>query len=194
MPAPTPGRNSSQTPLDPSDRIGCSRPSHELKSPTTETARALGAQTANAVPRDALVLDDVRAELLVELLVAALAHQVQVDVAQRGQEAVRVADGVGAVVGVLDLELVLERERRAVDPPLEDALGADGLQVGARPAGEQHVDGARGGPERADHDAAVAVRMRAEVRVWVGRGARGELLGVGHVSSSNRSGARYTLR
>ena len=32
-------------------RIGFRRPSHELKSPTTETERALGAQTANAVPR-----------------------------------------------------------------------------------------------------------------------------------------------
>ena len=111
---------------------------------------------------------------------AALAHQVQVDVAQRGQEAVGIADREGAVVAVLDLELVVERQRRAVDLPLEDALGTDGREVGPRSAGEQHVDGARGGPERADHDAAVPVRMRAEVRVWVGRGARGELLGVGH--------------
>ena len=42
--------NSSQMPLAPSERIGCSRPSHELKSPTTETERADGAHTANAVP------------------------------------------------------------------------------------------------------------------------------------------------
>ena len=42
--------NSSQMPLDPSDRIGFRRPSQLLKSPTTETERALGAQTANAVP------------------------------------------------------------------------------------------------------------------------------------------------
>jgi hypothetical protein len=34
----------------PSDRMGYKRPSHELKSPTTDTERALGAQTANAVP------------------------------------------------------------------------------------------------------------------------------------------------
>ena len=37
-------------PLDPSERIACRRPSQELKSPTTLTARADGAQTANAVP------------------------------------------------------------------------------------------------------------------------------------------------
>ena len=49
-PAATPGTNSSQIPEEPRARIGCSRPSQELKSPTTRTARALGAQTANAVP------------------------------------------------------------------------------------------------------------------------------------------------
>ena len=34
----------------PSERIGCRRPSHELKSPTTETERADGAHTAKATP------------------------------------------------------------------------------------------------------------------------------------------------
>jgi hypothetical protein len=42
--------NSSQIPDAPSERIGCRRPSHELKSPTTETERALGAHTAKATP------------------------------------------------------------------------------------------------------------------------------------------------
>ena len=36
----------SHTPLEPSERIGCTRPSHSLKSPTTLTRMALGAQTA----------------------------------------------------------------------------------------------------------------------------------------------------
>src|SRR5579871_896529 len=49
-PSSTPGTNSSQIPEEPSERIGCRRPSHELKSPTTATERAFGAQTANAVP------------------------------------------------------------------------------------------------------------------------------------------------
>lgn len=48
-PAPTPGTKSSHTPLSPSERIGCVAP-QPLKSPMTRTARALGAQTANAVP------------------------------------------------------------------------------------------------------------------------------------------------
>ena len=49
-PRPTSGTNSSQMPLEPSERIGCRRPSQELKSPTTLTERADGAQTANATP------------------------------------------------------------------------------------------------------------------------------------------------
>ena len=49
-PGPTPGRKISQTPELPSTRIGCRRPSQPLKSPTTRTARAPGAHTANEVP------------------------------------------------------------------------------------------------------------------------------------------------
>ncbi len=41
---------------------------------------------------DAVELADVRAEPLVELLVAALAREVQVELAERRQERVRVAD------------------------------------------------------------------------------------------------------
>src|SRR5699024_50853 len=49
-PALTPGRNTSHTPVVPRDRIAAPRPSHPLKSPTTRTARAFGAQTAKEVP------------------------------------------------------------------------------------------------------------------------------------------------
>ena len=49
-PGATPGMNSSHTPAPPSERIGCARPSQKLKSPTSLTPRAFGAQTANAVP------------------------------------------------------------------------------------------------------------------------------------------------
>src|SRR5206468_7263169 len=45
-PTASPGMKISQTPLDPSDRIGCRRPSHALKSPTTLRRRAFGAHTA----------------------------------------------------------------------------------------------------------------------------------------------------
>ena len=47
---PSPGTNSSQTPDWPRVRIGWQRPSQRLKSPTTRTLLAFGAQTANEVP------------------------------------------------------------------------------------------------------------------------------------------------
>ena len=92
-----PGTNSSHTPDSPSWRIGCSRPSQELKSPFTRTPRAFGAHTANDVPdtvspSGVVVVVDVRAEHLPQLLVPTLVDQVQVDLAERGQEAVGVVD------------------------------------------------------------------------------------------------------
>ncbi len=44
--------NSSQTPLPPIDRIAWPWPSQPLKSPVTRTARASGAHTVKATPRD----------------------------------------------------------------------------------------------------------------------------------------------
>ena len=88
-PSSTPGTKSSQIPLEPSERIGCSRPSQLLKSPTTETERAFGAHTANAVPVTPLELANVRAEPLVQLLVAPFADEMQVELAERRQECVR---------------------------------------------------------------------------------------------------------
>ena len=106
---------------------GAMRPSQKLKSPTTETGAAAGAQTANAVPAHALELEHVRAEALPQLLVAALADQVQVELADRGQEAVRVL-GRDGPVAVVDLVAVGERQLRARDAALEDAAGVDLLE------------------------------------------------------------------
>ena len=113
-----------------------------------------------------------------------------------------------AVVAVVDLQLVVERQRGAGERALEHARRVHGRleRRGARPAGST-LHGARLGPERADHDAAVAVRMGAEERVGVGRAARDELVGVGHVllltdlgvgkppgSPEVRAAAAHTLR
>src|SRR5688500_12623068 len=108
-------------PLEPSARIGCARPSQKLKSPTTETDLADRAH--------------VRAELLPQLLVAALADEVQVELADRGQEPVRVLGGLLAVA-VVDVEAVGERQLRLRDVALEDAGGVHLLQRhGLPPAG-----------------------------------------------------------
>ena len=92
-------------PEPPSTRIGCRRPSQELKSPTTLTARAAGAHTANEVPATPSMLGRMGAEPLVELLVATLADEVQIELAERRQERVRIAQSEAPAAGVGDVEL-----------------------------------------------------------------------------------------
>ena len=50
VPSPMLGMNSSQIPVDPSERIGCAVPSQKLKSPETRTPWAFGAHTAKDTP------------------------------------------------------------------------------------------------------------------------------------------------
>ncbi len=109
-PSSTPGMKSSQIPDEPSERIGCRRPSHELKSPTTATDARVRRPDRERGAGDAVDLADVRAEPLVERLVAALHREVEVELAERREERVRVAERERLAVGVLDLELVLERQ------------------------------------------------------------------------------------
>jgi hypothetical protein len=91
--------NSSQTPL-PCTRIGWQRPSQRLKSPTTLTRAAFGAQTENSTPAMPVGLVHAGAEQAVGVPVATLAEQVHVEVRQLGREAVGVvADVLAVVVG-----------------------------------------------------------------------------------------------
>ena len=170
--------NSSQMPAEPSERIGCSRPSQELKSPTTLTDRAFGAQTANATPGDAVDLPHVRAELRVELLVAALAGEVQVELAERRQERVRVAQRECPALGVGDLELVAQRQLRAGDRALEHAARVAQLELDRRAALRARDDRRGVRAERADDDAAVR-RVGAEQAVRLGEVAVDDRLDVG---------------
>src|SRR5579875_3277138 len=104
--------NSSQIPPEPKERIGWIRPSHELKSPTTLTARAAGAQTANAVPATGggeVNHADRAPGPADQLPVAPLADQVQVELAKGGREPVRILDREHAPGAVVDLEPVVER-------------------------------------------------------------------------------------
>ena len=163
-------------PEEPSERIGCRRASQPLKSPTTWTSGAAGAQTANDVPRHALELAHVRAEPRPQLLVAALADQVQVEVADRRQEAVGILELDRAEVLVVDLERVVQRQLDAVDDALEDPGGVDRLErMGLAVDHGAHRRGGRA--HRADDDAA-GLWMRPEDRVRVGVLAPGEALEV----------------
>ena len=73
---------SSQTPELPSRCIWWSLPFQPLKSPTTLTPRACGAQTANDDAFGATDFRDVRAELFVDLFVTAFAEEMEVNIAE----------------------------------------------------------------------------------------------------------------
>ena len=118
--AATPGRKISQTPDPPSVRIGFIRPSQLLKSPTTRTDRAFGAQTANDVPVTALMHADMRAEVPPEALVPALAQQVQIQLAHRRPEAVRIVDCHHVLARIGDFQPVVG-DAGAGHHPAEDA-------------------------------------------------------------------------
>jgi hypothetical protein len=130
----------------------------------------------------------VRAELLVELLVAPLAGQVEVDLAQRRREGVGVAHRVALARRVLHLELVAQRQGRTLDLALEEpgrvALGQlDRLAaLGAgQDLGRRRAEGA--------HDHAAVVGVRPEQAVWIGQVTMDDGLDVGldgHSGSSSR--------
>ena len=116
------GRTAPRRRTEPSERIGSASP-----GPVVEVAgdpdparvrRPHGERRAGDGAARGVVAAHVRAEHLPEVLVPALADQVQVDLAERRQPAVRVVDGE-AVVAVGDLEPVVRR--RLVEDRLEDA-------------------------------------------------------------------------
>ncbi len=140
---------------------------------------------------DAVDLEHVRAELLVELLVAPLAGQVEVDLPQRGQERVRVAHRERPALAVLDVELVAQRQSRARHRALEDAAGVAQLELDRVAALGSGDDLGGVGPVGADHHAAV-LGMRAEQPVRLGEVAVDDGLDVclhthGNGSSSRRA-------
>ncbi len=113
---------------------------------------------------DAVDVADVRAEPLVQPLVASLHREVQVELAERRQERVRVAERVRAPVRVRDLELVLERQARVREQRLPESGRVGQLR---RDAGREDAHRARLRPPDPDDDPAVVV-VRAEDTVGVG--------------------------
>ena len=168
-PRPRRGRTAPRCRVEPSERIGCSRPSQRVEvaddADRPRRRRPDGERDAG----HAVDLAHVRAELRVELLVAALAGEVEVELAERRQERVRVAQRERAAVGVGDLELVAQRQLRARDRALEHAAGmARSSSTGSPPVGPRG-DRARVRAERADDDAAVRRRARpagGAARAW----------------------------
>ena len=113
------------------------------------------------------MLAHVRAEPVVELLVAALDDQVLVEFADRGQERVGIVDRELASIAVVDLELVVHGQLGVRELALEHAAGVDLLQLHAGVAVGQGGDGA-GGRAQDAHDHATVLGMGAENGVRVG--------------------------
>ena len=142
---------------------------------------------------DALELAHVGAEALPQLLVAALADEVQVQLADRRQEAVRVL-GLHRPVAVVDLVAVGHGQLDAGEPALEDAAGVGQLERDGVAVVHHDGDGARRGSERAHHDGAVAVRVGAEVGMRLRVLAGEQAIGVVHLIRHIRSRSEETRR
>src|SRR5450631_2404962 len=112
-------------------------------------------------PVAALVIADVRTEPVVQLLVAALADQVLIELADGGREGVLILDRELRIGAVVDLERVVLRQLHSRHPALEHAPGMDQLQLAVRAPVETDGDRARRRAQRA-HDDAVSVGMGAE--------------------------------
>lgn len=124
----------------------------------------------------ALVLAHPGPEHLPQLLVPALADQVQVEFAEGGQEAVGIVVGVH-VGAVVDAHPVIGHDRArqpACEHPL--ALVREFRQRLARRRGQPHLVGER--PQH-PHGHALGGRVRAEQRVRIAEVSRGEPLEVG---------------
>ena len=146
---------------------------HEVHAPVPRVEVADDAHAASVWRPDrergaghALVHPRVRAEVSPQRAMQALSEQVQIDVAQRGPEAVRVVDHEG-VLAVLDLEPVRERapavrgELRLEQPVLLRSPRDD-----ARAAVEHDGHGRRVGTKGAD-DRPVTVVVQPEEAVRV---------------------------
>ena len=165
-PSTTSGMKISQIPDPPSTRIACRRPSQELKSPTTLTARRGRRPHSERGAQCAVDLAHMRPQPLVDLLVAPLPAEVQIDVPERGREGIGVAKRIHVAVRVAHLELVAQRQPGTVQKRLEEPRRMALLEHHRLRAlrSREHLPRVRA--EGTDHDAAVdGVRAQHVVRI-----------------------------
>ena len=118
-------------------------------------------------PLDPIELPEMRAELVVDVEMGALAKQVEIEVAENRRHGVRVA-GAPDVRAPPDLELVRKNHFVFAHDPFEEAGGV-GLLEGKALAGGQDGDLVRAGVEGADNDAPLctATSVHSEHGEWV---------------------------
>ena len=179
-PAPTRGTNSSQTPAAWRRRIGWRRPSQALKSPTTATRSAFGAQTAKRTPATPSIVMALAPSALGQLEVPAFVEQMQVELAEQR------AEGIG-ILGLLHRARPVDAQQigRAVGRRVP-ANRPSGCVGSSRPsdapvAAPQHLDRLRARQEGAD-DAARRAVVRAEHGEGIAVPAVDQRLGVARPS------------
>ena len=119
-----------------------------MKSPTTLTRSALGAQTANCTPDHAVDIGQVRAQKPIGVPVAALAEEVEIEIRELGRKAVGIVmdvmvtggiDPVDAItLGNLGRRALPNEEIRSLDP--REGLGRLDQGDRSRPPGRKHAD------------------------------------------------------
>ena len=144
----------SHTPLEPSARIGWQRPSQPLKSPTTLTRWAFGAQTAKCTPSEAPIRIGMGAELLVNAGVIALAEKIQIEIADDAAEPEGVVEFGDLAARVDDPQTIVRNLVQPFEPRLEHAGRMPALHRDRDSAPvRDHVNPLRARQDRAHHDA-----------------------------------------
>ena len=104
-------------------RIGWTRPSHPLKSPTTLTRFALGAHTPKCTPACSAVRDRPRAQAIERAHVRAFRKQMLIEIGEHRTIAIRIVQfRLVAVAPAHAIPIIEPLARGAVDPRLEHAF------------------------------------------------------------------------
>ena len=140
-----------------------------------------------------------RAELLPELAVRAFVEEMEIDVAERGQEAVRIAALPHRRVGVVEAQTIVERQHGAADESRVQIRQAATMarQRHRASVGKHTFDSGRAERER-PHDHAVPsverCRMRTENRVRIRVIAREQAIDLLATTPRCRSRSRLRVR
>ena len=161
----------SQTPAGTSSRIACTRPSQPLKSPIDADAIGVGRPDGEMHAGGRADRDPVRAELLEDAKVPALAEQVEIEIGEDASVPVRIVDLDHVIAGKREAKAVVEgagsaahARLRGLDHHLEETgRPAPAIGTSSPVADQPELDRAGGGMERPHDDAAAASSaMRTE--------------------------------
>ena len=129
---PMSGTKSSHTPDDPSRRMGSSRPSH-CRTPRPRSRCARSAPTPRTRRRARRRSRAGARRASSRAAVRALVEEMQIDVAERGQEAIRIAALPRRAVGEVKAQAIAQRQRRIGDERAEQSA-LEAIELHALPS------------------------------------------------------------